>query len=120
MRSRLNKLRCLWSRWLIAELKLVTTNPWEQVALPKVDKPEIRLLSPAEINQFLAWLDERFQGWKLPRLFWVVKGLIGCRLGEFCRLRSEQLVEGRIVFPPDETKGRKTRKPGCPKRCSPK
>ena len=44
------------------------------VCLPS--KTSHRLLSPEEISQFLAWMDGRFKGWKLPRLFWVVKGLI--------------------------------------------
>lgn len=66
VKSRLNKLRCLWSRWLTAELKLLSANPWEQVALPKVNKPEIWLLSPDEISQFLTWLDGRFEGARLP------------------------------------------------------
>src|SRR5262249_48060560 len=66
--------------------------------------------TPEEIQAFFAWLSERWQGWRLPILLFTVKSFLGNRIRELCSLTSDQLQEGRIVFPADETKGRKERK----------
>ncbi len=108
--SRLRKLRVIWGCWFIKELELVTANPWEDVTPPKLDKLTPRYLTPEEIKDFFGWLTERWQGWRLPVLFFTVKSFIGNRILELCSLRSEQLQEGRVVFPPDEAKGRKERR----------
>lgn len=39
-----------------------------------------------------------------------MKSFIGNRILELCSLTSDQLQEGRIIFPADETKGRKERR----------
>lgn len=108
--NRLNKLSVIWNKWFIETLELLTANPWEDVPPPKLEKLTPRLLTLEEIEAFLTWLDRRWYGWQTPRLFFTVKGMVGCRLGELCSLRSTQLQDGRIVFPPDATKGRKERK----------
>lgn len=47
-------------------------------------------------------------------LFLEVKAATGCRLYDICSLLSAQLQAGRIVFPEDQTKGRKERKVPLP------
>lgn len=108
--SRLRKLRVIWGRWLIKELEYLSINPWKDVAPPKLDKLTPRYLTPDEIKGFFDWMTERWQNWRFPILFFTVNSFIGNRILELCSLRSEQLQEGRIVFPADEVKGRKERK----------
>jgi site-specific recombinase XerD len=108
--SRLNKLRVIWSKWFIEELGYCAENPWADLAPPKVDKLAPRYLTAEEVKAFFDWLTDRWKGWRLPVLFFTVKGFLGNRIGELSSLRSEQLREGRVVFPADETKGRKERK----------
>lgn len=110
LNSRLRKLRVIWSRWFIKELEYFADNPWKDVTPPKLEKLTPRYLTPDEIQAFFAWLSERWQGWRLPTLFFTVKSFLGNRILELCSLTSDQLQEGRIVFPADETKGRKERK----------
>ena len=42
-------------------------------------------------------------GWAMPRLFFSVKAVTGCRLEDVCSLLSVQLQDGRLVFPADIT-----------------
>jgi integrase len=108
--GRLRKFRAIWGKWFIRELEIVPDNPWSGVARPKVEKPAPRYVTPDEIKGFFNWLTERWQGWRLPVLFFTVKSFIGNRIDELASLRSNQLQDGRIVFPADATKGRKERK----------
>lgn len=107
--SSLRKLRVIWGRWFMKELGFFSDNPWQEVSPPKLDKLTPRYLTPNEINGFFEWLKGRWQGWRLPMLFFTVKLFIGNRILELCSLRSDQLREGRIVFPPNQVKGRKGR-----------
>ncbi len=45
----------------------------------------------------------------MPHLFFAVKALTACRLGDICGLQSHQLQEGRLVFEADQTKNRSER-----------
>ena len=45
----------------------------------------------------------------MPRLFFSVKAVTGCRLEDVCSLLSAQLQDGRLVFPADITKNRSER-----------
>src|SRR5262249_52185898 len=104
----------IWRRWFIQELGYVAANPWEGVTSPKVDRLTPRALTAEEVRAFFAWLGQRWQGWRLPVLFFEVKSFVGNRILELCSLTTEQLQEGRIVFPADETKGRKERRAVLP------
>ncbi|HZZ79511.1 MAG TPA: hypothetical protein VFE62_13395, partial [Gemmataceae bacterium] len=112
--SRLRKLRVIWQRWLIAELEYFAENPWGEIAPPKLDKLTPRYLTPDEIKTFFEWLTERWLGWRFPVLFFTVKSFVGNRIFELCSLRTEQLQDGRIVFPADAAKGRKERRAFLP------
>jgi integrase len=110
----INGLSALWRKWLVEDLKLATSNPWEKVEPPKADKISVKTMSDDQIQHFFAWITERFGEWPLPNLFLRVKAQTGCRLMDLCSLRSEQLREGRIIFPADLTKGRKERRVPLP------
>src|SRR5262249_6702772 len=97
-------------KWLIEEMSYFSSNPWEEVSLPKLDKLTPRYLSGEEVAAFLGWMAERWQGWRLPILFFTVKGFLGNRIGELCGLHTDQLRDGRVIFAADATKGRKERK----------
>jgi integrase len=104
----------LWQKWFVDDLKIVSANPWADIAVPKRDKLTIKIVSDEQISHFLGWTDERFSGWKLPRVFFAVKTLTGCRLMDLCSLCSTQLQGGRLVFSADEQKGRKERRVPIP------
>lgn len=104
----INKLSVIWSKWFIDKCKLLTQDdPWEDIEKPKADEPEPRYIEPEEEKAFFAWLNRRWDGWRLPALFFTVTGLVGRRLLQMCSLPSTCLVDGRIVFPPEFNKSRK-------------
>jgi integrase len=103
------ELRALWTKWFIDKLGLCGSNPWGGVELPKVDKKDPRVLGDAEEAKFLKWLEGKFVGWRLPVLWFQVKGFVGSRSFDITALRTEQLRDGRIVFPAETTRGREDR-----------
>lgn len=99
----------LWQSWFIDRLGICPGNPWERVEPPKTDKIEVKVIGDDTLTHFLGWLDERFHGWELPRLFLETKSVTGCRLMDLCGVESSQLRDGRLHFRPEQTKGRKAR-----------
>ena len=110
----LNKLRCIWKKWLVKNCKVVRENPWEDVEKPKRDKLDPRFITREEQKAFFDWLTARWNGWRLPLLFLEVKATIGCRVTELAALSPDQLQDGRIAFTPTISKGRKARKNKLP------
>jgi integrase len=102
-------LSALWQKWFMDDLKIVQANPWQDVQPPKADKLPVRFATDELIEPFYKWIGERFGDWPFPKLFLSAKAYTGCRLMDLCSLRSRQLRNGRLVFPPDLTKGRKER-----------
>ena len=107
--SILGGLSALWQRWLVEDLKLVPSNPWAGVEPPKADVLPVKYATDEMIDHFYGWLASRFGDWAFPKLFLSAKAYTGCRLMDLCGLASGQLRAGRIVFPADQTKGRKER-----------
>lgn len=107
-------LSALWQKWFMDDLKIVSSNPWQDVMPPKADKLPVKYATDDLINPFYAWLTERFGAWPFPQLFLSTKAYTGCRLMDLCSLKSMQLRAGRLVFPPDLTKGRKERRVPLP------
>jgi integrase len=99
----------LWQTWFIDKLGICPGNPWQEVEPPKTDKVEVKVIEDDTLTHFLDWLDARFSGWELPRLFLETKAVTGCRLMDLCGLESAQLKDGRLHFKPEQTKGRKAR-----------
>jgi integrase len=99
----------LWETWFVEELGICPDNPWKDVALPKTDKAEVRVIGDDTLEHFLGWLDERFSGWELPRLFIETKAVTGGRLMDLCGVESSQLRDGRLHFRAEQTEGRKAR-----------
>lgn len=110
----LTNLSIIFGRWFRDTCKILDSDPFAEVELPKQDKPAARILATAERDQFHEWLAKRWRGWRLPLLFLDVKAAIGCRISELAELRSTSLVEGRVVFVAQTTKGRKQRAPKLP------
>ena len=109
VRGNIVKLRALWTKWFIDRMGICGANPWDGVDLPKADKKDPRVLTDAEELKFLNWLGKKFAGWRLPLLWFQVKGFVGSRSFDITSLRTEQLRDGRIVFPAETTKGREDR-----------
>ena len=113
VKNSINGLSAIWNKWFLQELKIVPGDPWKDVEVI-ADKLPVRSATDEQASDFLAWLDERFSGWPVPRLFLELKSHSGCRLYDICSLLSSQLQDGRIVFPADTAKGRKERKVPLP------
>jgi integrase len=99
----------LWQSWFMDRLGICPGNPWQDVEPPKTDKVEVKVIDDDTLTHFLGWLDERFHGWELPRLFLETKAVTGCRLMDLCGIESGQLRDGRLHFRAEQTKGRKAR-----------
>lgn len=105
--SRLRTLKAVF-KWFVT-LRLCNFNPFENVAAPELDRHEVKYVTQDDISAFFVWLKERFAGWPMPRLFFMVKCVTACRLEDICQLRSDQLQEGRLIFTADTTKNRSER-----------
>jgi integrase len=105
--SRLRTLKAIfgWFKYL----RLIEANPFANVAQPEMDRHEVKYVRQEDLSEFLAWLEGRYSGWRMPHLFFTVKALTGCRLEDVCGLRSDQLQEGRLVLEADQTKNRSER-----------
>jgi hypothetical protein len=67
--SLLGGLSALWQKWFIQDLKILTENPWKDVEPPKTDKLSVKYATDDMIEQFYAWIAERFGDWPFPKLF---------------------------------------------------
>ena len=74
----------LWQCWFVDKLGICPGNPWQDVEPPKTDKIEVKVIDDETLTHFLGWLDKRFFGWELPRLFLETKAVTGCRLMDLC------------------------------------
>jgi integrase len=91
-------------------MKVANENPWETVDLPKLDRLPVRTLSSDQVTTFFDWLAKWWKSWELPTLFFEVKAVSGCRLGDLCIVRTADLRgKDRLVFTPATTKARKER-----------
>jgi hypothetical protein len=79
----------LWQSWFVDKLGICPGNPWADVEPPKTDKIEVKVIDDT-LTHFLNWIDERFSGWELPRLFLETKAVTGCRLYEGIRSGGER------------------------------
>ena len=103
----IHKLTVLWNKWFMNECGILSENPWEEVEKPKLDEPQPRYIEDHEAQAFYEWLLARWDGWRLPVLFFRVKGMIGRRIHQLCSLPSGCLRDGRLVFESETCKGRK-------------
>ena len=105
--SRIRTLKAVFS-WF-KRLRLIDDNPFEKVAAPEMDRHEVKYVSEGDVTHFFSWLEQRFPNWQMPRLFFTVKAVTGCRLEDICSLKSSQLQDGRLIFTADTTKNRSER-----------
>lgn len=105
--SRIRTLKAVFG-WFV-KLRLCAFNPFEKVEQPELDRHEVKYVKEADIAAFFEWLEKRYPGWAMPRLFFSAKAVTGCRLEDICGLESKQLRDGRIVFTADTTKNRSER-----------
>jgi len=95
------------------EDRLIAANPVERLPVPRIEREEIRFLTPAELSKLADVIDQRY------RAFVLLAGYGGLRLGELLGLRwkhvdtqrrqvhvSETLasVRGQISFGPPKTR----------------
>src|SRR5947208_1578605 len=104
--SRLRTLKAVFEHFRTMSPPLVDANPFAGVELPKLDRV-VKYVTRDDVTGFFDWLEERFPGWAMPKLFFRVKAITACRLDDLCSLRAECVRDGGIVFPADLTKQRK-------------
>lgn len=117
LHARVRKLRAIWGKYLVKRLRVADQNPWEAVDLPKLDQQPVRTLSDQQVGDFFQWLRQRWLGWELPSLFFEVKAVTGCRLGDLAAVRTADLAESRdggqlthlLTFASTTTKARRGR-----------
>jgi integrase len=95
------------------EDRLISANPLERLPLPRIEREEMRFLTPAEVSKLADAIDPRY------RSFVILAGYSGLRLGELLALRwahidvqrrqvqvNETLsaVNGQISFGPPKTR----------------
>ena len=97
IRSDLATLKAVYGKWLGRECGLLQVNPIAGVRPPKCDDPEVRIVSAAEATELANWFSERWNGWRLPALFFEVATQIGWRASEIASLRSEDLLDDNMV-----------------------
>lgn len=105
--SRIRSLKAIFG-WF-KKLRVVEENPFEGVESPKMDRHEVKHVSEDDVAGFFEWIEERYPDWPMPRMFFSVKALTGCRLDDICNLKSNQLQDGRLLFTADTTKNRSER-----------
>jgi integrase len=103
VRNALRHLSSLWRKHFRA-LKLVTANPWADVPPPPVVRNTPRAPTDETIDEFFAYLEQRYPGWDLIKHFVRAKAFIGCRTADLCGVLSDQLRDGRLHFDADQTK----------------
>ncbi|MBX9578740.1 MAG: hypothetical protein K2X87_00385 [Gemmataceae bacterium] len=109
LHTRVRSLRAVWAKYLVKRLRVADENPWETVDLPKLDKVPVRTLTADQVTAFFGWLSKRWHGWELPTLFFEVKAVTGCRLGDLCGVKAADLRDGKLYFAADKAKARKQR-----------
>jgi integrase len=105
--SRIRTLKAVFG-WFVS-LQLLDANPFEKIEQPELDRHEVKYVRQGDVDGFFEWLEQRYPGWPMPRLFFTVKALTACRLADICHLQSSQLQEGRLVFTAETTKNRSER-----------
>lgn len=102
-------LSIIWNRHF-KPLGYVTSNPWENVKRPKLPKRAPSIPTDDAINTLFRWVEEKYPGWELMRLFITVKMLSGCRLNDLCQVRSDQLSGNVLTITPDQDKTHRERR----------
>lgn len=105
----IKNLRIVYGHWWRDVCRIVSSDPFAEVQPPKEDKRAPRIISPAEEQQFLTWLTNKWDNWRLPLVFLETKSFTGCRIGELANARTDDLRVGRLRFESETTKGRKQR-----------
>ncbi len=89
--THVTKMKGLWSKQFKKLGFVGSENPWEQIDLPELPTLAVRVPSDDDVQAFFNWLETRYPGWALPRLFFETKAVAGCRLLDLCSVRSNQL-----------------------------
>lgn len=98
IKSNLSILRSLWGRWWGKRtIGILDSNPFADVRAPKVDEPDVRIITSDEAKALFGWLQERWNGWKLPLVYLRVKLASGWRATEVASLKSDDLLPDGYV-----------------------
>ncbi|HEY4313199.1 MAG TPA: hypothetical protein VGN12_27355 [Pirellulales bacterium] len=97
LRGDLSTLKAVFGKWLGSECSLLPSNPFEKVKPPKCDDPDVRIVTAGETAELFAWLNERWNNWRLPLVYLEVAALLGWRATEIASLRDEDLLADGYV-----------------------
>ena len=95
-----------------ARCGLLSVNPFAGIKQPKCDDPAKRIVSKAEVRDLFAWLDNRWNGWRLPLVYLEVAAWVGWRTETASLRESDLLDDGFIRVAAESSKTRKE-KHGC-------
>jgi integrase len=70
------------------DARLITSNPCDRVPLPRVEREEMRFLTPAEVDRLAGAIDSRY------RALVLVSAYGGLRIGELAGLRRGRVAPG--------------------------
>jgi len=90
-------LKAVFGKWLGRECGLLASNPFANVKPPKCDDPDVRIVSAAESKALFDWLAERWNNWRLPRVYLEVAILLGWRATEVASITEEDLLPDGYV-----------------------
>jgi integrase len=104
--TNLRMLKILWNQQFKALGFVARQNPWDEIKLPKLPKTAIRIPSEQEVDDYFNWIEKRYPGWELIRLFFELKALSGCRLMDLCSAKSANLdIKAKtLTIPPEDDK----------------
>ncbi len=103
----LRQLSAVWGQFL--NLGFAKENPWKSVRKPQTDKVRKAVPTEAEVTVFFAWIKEKYPAWERLYALLELKAISGCRSMDVYSLRSNQLVNGRVVWTAEQTKHREGR-----------
>lgn len=108
IRGELTTLKAVFGKWLCRECGLLSENPFRNVKAPKCDEPAIRIVSASESTALFAWLNERWNHWRLPIVYLQIAALVGWRATEIASIKTDDLLsDGYIRVASGTSKTRK-------------
>ena len=69
IRGDLATLKAVFGKWLGSECGLLAANPFANVKPPKCDEPDVRIVTAEETDALFAWLEKRWNKWRLPAVY---------------------------------------------------
>lgn len=99
IRGDLSTLKAIFGKWLGKECNLLDTaaNPFANVKAPRCDEPDVRIVSASESAGLLAWLNTRWNNWRLPIVYLEVASRVGWRATELASMKADDVLDDGFI-----------------------